>query len=254
MRGAREHNLKNVNVAFPRDRLVVITGPVRERQVQPRLRHHLRRGPAPLRREPVRVRPPVPGPDGEAGRRPDRRAVAGHLHRPEGREQEPAVHGRHGHRDLRLPAPAVRAHRPPALPQLRPRDRAPDGQPDRGPGARAARGDAPAGAGPAGQGPQDRGRPRLRGRPQAGLRPRPRGRRPVRPGRGPDARQVQAPHDRGRGGPVRRPPRGGAGGLGAGRRRPADRPGDRARPSRTRTPRASRTRSRPRCGWARASW
>ncbi len=52
-------------------------GPVSgQRQVEPRVRHDLRRGPAPLRREPQRVRPAVPGPDGEAGRRPDRRAVA----------------------------------------------------------------------------------------------------------------------------------------------------------------------------------
>ena len=36
---------------------------------------------------------------------------------------------------------------------------------------------------PADQGPQDRGRPGLRGRPQAGLRPRPRRRRAVRPAR-----------------------------------------------------------------------
>ena len=45
----------------------------------------------------------------------------------------------------------------------------------------------------------------------------------------PDARQVQAPHDRGRRGPVHRAPRGGARGLGARRGRPADRPGDRTR-------------------------
>ena len=50
----------------------------------------------------------------------------------------------------------------PALPE-RPRDRAPDGPADRGPGARDARGHAPARARPADQGPQDRGRPGLRG-------------------------------------------------------------------------------------------
>ena len=120
MRGAREHNLKNVDVAFPRDRLVVITGLSGSGKSQPRLRHDLRRGPAPLRREPERLRPPVPRPDGEAGRRPDRRAVAGHLDRPEGRVAQPALDGRHRHRDLRPPAAAVRPHRHPALPQ-RPR-------------------------------------------------------------------------------------------------------------------------------------
>ena len=120
MRGAREHNLKNVDVAFPRDRLVVITGLSGSGKSQPRLRHDLRRGPAPLRREPERLRPPVPRPDGEAGRRPDRRAVAGHLDRPEGRVAQPALDGRHRHRDLRPPAAAVRADRHPALPQ-RPR-------------------------------------------------------------------------------------------------------------------------------------
>ena len=50
--------------------------PQRLRQVEPRLRHHLRRGPAALRREPERLRAPVPADDGEAGRRLDRRPLA----------------------------------------------------------------------------------------------------------------------------------------------------------------------------------
>jgi predicted MFS family arabinose efflux permease len=43
--------------------------PVRLGQVVARLRHDLRRGPAPLRREPVGLCAPVPGADAEAGRR-----------------------------------------------------------------------------------------------------------------------------------------------------------------------------------------
>ena len=58
IRGAREHNLKTIDVDIPRDKLVVITGLIRLGQVVAGLRHHLRRGPAPLRREPER---PTPG-------------------------------------------------------------------------------------------------------------------------------------------------------------------------------------------------
>ncbi len=180
---------------------------LRQRQVQPRLRHHLCRGPAALRREPVRVRPPVPRPDGEAGRRPDRRPVTGHLDRPEGRQPEPALNRRDRDRGVRPPAPAVRADRSPALPDMRPRDRPHDRAADRGPDPLDVRGDAAARARPADQGPQDRGRPRLRGGPEAGLRPRPRRRGVARPGRGADARQVQAAHHRGRRRPAGRPPR-----------------------------------------------
>ncbi len=196
-------------------------------QEQPRLRHHLRRGPAALRREPERLRPAVPRADGEARRRPDRRALPGDLDRPEGRVAQPALHGRHGHRDLRPPAAAVRPDRHPALPQ-RPCHRAPDRPADRRPGPRPARGHPAARPRAAHQGPQDRGRPDHRGRPAAGLRPRPRRRGDARHRGRPQARQVQAALHRGRRRPLRRPPCRGARGRRPRRGRPAARPGDRA--------------------------
>ena len=76
IRGAREHNLKDVSLDLPRDSLIVFTGPVRLGQVQPRLRHDLRRGPAPLRRVALGVRAPVPRPDGQARRRLHRGPLA----------------------------------------------------------------------------------------------------------------------------------------------------------------------------------
>ena len=96
---------------------------VRLGEVAPRLRHDLRRGAAALRRVALRLRAPVPADDGEARRRLDRRALAGDLDRPEDDVAQPALDGRHGHGDLRLPAPALRARRPAALPGLRAADR-----------------------------------------------------------------------------------------------------------------------------------
>ena len=110
------------------------------RQVEPCLRHDLRRGPAPLRRVAVGLRAPVPGPDGQARRRLDRGPLAGDLDRPEDDLAQPALDGRHRHRDLRLPAPAVGADRPSALPQLRRADRRAVGRADRRPRDDARRG------------------------------------------------------------------------------------------------------------------
>ena len=117
IRGAREHNLRNVSLELPRDKLIVFTGLSGFGQVVAGVRHDLRRGPAPLRRVAVVVRPPVPRPDGQARRRLHRGPVAGHLHRPEVGLAQPAVDGRHHHRGLRLPAAAVRPHRRAALPR-----------------------------------------------------------------------------------------------------------------------------------------
>ena len=105
--------------------------PLRLGQVLARLRHHLRRRPAPLRGDALGLCAAVPRPDGAAGRGLHRRAVARDLHRAEDHQPQPALDRRHHHRDLRLPAAAVRLGGPAALPQLRPAHLAADRGPDR---------------------------------------------------------------------------------------------------------------------------
>ena len=116
--------------------------PVRLGQVQPRLRHDLRRGPAAVRRVAVGVRPPVPRPDGQAGRGLHRGPVARGVHRPEVDLAEPPLDGRHDHRGLRLPPAALRARWPAALSRCAAADRPADPAADRRPGARARGGRA----------------------------------------------------------------------------------------------------------------
>ena len=129
VRGAREHNLKNIDVDIPRDELVVITGLSGSGKSLARLRHDLCRGAAPLRRVAVGLCAAVPRHDGEAGRRPHLRPLARHLDRAEDDLQEPALDRRHGDGDLRLPPPALRPRRhallarPPACPSRRSRCR-----------------------------------------------------------------------------------------------------------------------------------
>ena len=156
IRGAREHNLKGDRPRDPARQAGGVHRPVRLRQVVARLRHHLRRGPAPLRRVALGLRPAVPGDDAEAGRRPDRRPVAGDLDRAEDHLEEPALDGGDRHRDLRLHAPALGARRRALLARHRPADRKPDRQPDGRPGAGAARRHAALPAGAGGARPQGR--------------------------------------------------------------------------------------------------
>mgnify|MGYP002228268410 CR=1 FL=1 len=68
IQGAREHNLKNVDLAIPRNRMVVFTGLSGSGKSSLAFDTLFRRRPATLRRIPIRLRPPVPGSDGQARR------------------------------------------------------------------------------------------------------------------------------------------------------------------------------------------
>ena len=94
-------------------------------------RYALCRGPAPICREPLELCPAVPGSAAKAQGRANHRAVAGDQHRAENDQQEPALDGGNGHRDLRLPADLVRPAGASVLPQVRRADRHPDGRRDR---------------------------------------------------------------------------------------------------------------------------
>ena len=124
--GARQHNLKNIDVEIPRNSLTVITGLERIGEILVGFRYYLRGGTAALRGDALHLCAPVPGPDGAAGCGFDRRPESGDFDRAEDHQPQPALHGRHHHRDLRLPAAAVLLDRRTALPGLRQRDFAAD--------------------------------------------------------------------------------------------------------------------------------
>lgn len=139
------------------------------------LRHHLRGGSATLRRVLVLLRPPVPGADGEARRGRHRGPLAGHLDRPEGSLAESSLDGWDRHRDLRLPASALRPGGPSPLPPVRSEHRTPDDRSDGGQGPGVAGrhpGHAARAPGPGSQGALPEALPRDSGQ---GFHPRPGG-------------------------------------------------------------------------------
>ena len=120
--GARVHNLKNIDVDLPRDQLVVITGLSGSGKSSLAFDTIYAEGQRRYVEVALGLRPPVPRADGEARRRSDRRACRPRSPSNRRPPDQPALDRRHGHRDLRLPAAAVRQHRGAALFQLRPRD------------------------------------------------------------------------------------------------------------------------------------
>ena len=111
IRGAREHNLKNIDVESPRDQLHGHHRRVRQRQEHPRLRHPVRRGTAPLSRIAQRLRAAVRAAGLAARRGCDLRHSADGGHRAAHQPRRPQEHGGDADRDLSLPAPAVREAR-----------------------------------------------------------------------------------------------------------------------------------------------
>ena len=197
VRGAREHNLKNVDLMIPRDQLVVFTGLSGSGKSSLAFDTIYAEG----QRRYVESLSAYARQFLEMMQKPDVDQIDG-LSPAISIEQKttsrnPALDGRHRHRDLRLHAPALGAGRHPLFAGHRPAHREPDREPDGRPGARAAGEDPALPAGARGAWPQGRVPQGDRRVPEEGL-PAPQDRRRLlRHRRGPDPRQeVQARHRR----------------------------------------------------------
>src|SRR6188508_126091 len=93
IRGARTHNLKNVNLDLPRNRLIVVTGLSGS-------------GKSSLAFDTLYAE----------GQRRYVESLSAYARQFLQLMEKPEVDRRHGHRDPRLPAPALRARRRPVLP------------------------------------------------------------------------------------------------------------------------------------------
>jgi excinuclease ABC subunit A len=116
MRGARTHNLKNIDLDIPRNQLVVITGLSGSGKSSLAFDTLYAEG----QRRYVESLSAYARQFLQLMDKPDVDLIEGlspgDLHRAEGHQPQPALHRGHGDRDPRLPAPAVRPRRHALLP------------------------------------------------------------------------------------------------------------------------------------------
>ena len=89
IRGARTHNLKNIDLTLPQRQLIVVTGVSGSGKSQSGVRYRVRGRAAPVRRVALSLRATVSRADGEAGRRPDQRDLSGDRHSTKNRVRNP---------------------------------------------------------------------------------------------------------------------------------------------------------------------
>jgi len=138
VRGARQHNLRDVSVSIPRNTLTVVTGLSGSGKSSLAFDTIYAEG----QRRYVETLSAYARQFLDQMERPDVDSIDGlYFDRTKDNLTLTALHRRHHHRDLRLPAAAVRLGRPTALPQLPSPDLEAVGGPDR----RADRGAQPRG-------------------------------------------------------------------------------------------------------------
>ncbi len=204
VRGAREHNLKNIDVDLPRDKLVVITGLSGSGKSSLAFDTIYAEG----QRRYVESLSAYARQFLELMQKPDVDSIDGLSPaisiEQKTTSQQSALHRRDGDRNLRLHAAAIRARGRPLLARHRAADREPDRQPDGRPDHGPARRHPPAAAGPHRARPQGRVPEGASGPFQARLSARQDRWRVVRDRRGPRPQQEAEARYRGRRGPDRR--------------------------------------------------
>ena len=119
IQNARSHNLPGRELPDSARPLTVVSGVSGLGQVDARLRHAVRRGPAPLRGVALDLRAPVPRAPAAPGRRLHLEPAARDRDRAAQPRDQRALDGRHRDRDPRPPAPALREDRRDLVPGLR---------------------------------------------------------------------------------------------------------------------------------------